>query len=435
MTTLGQPGRVTQTRVIGLFRDELGYRCLGDWTDRDANSNVEEDLLSAWLTKNGYTPAQIGVAFHKLRTEADNHSRTLYGNNQAIYNLLRYGVPVKIEAGKVTETVHLINWQEPGKNDFAIAEEVTLRGNRERRPDIVLYVNGIAVSVLELKNSRVSIGDGIRQNLSNQLPEFNAWFFSTAQFVFAGNDSEGLQYGAIGTPEKYFLKWKEDEDDDSRFKLDKYLLKMCRKDRLIELMHDFVLFDGGIKKLPRVHQYFAVKAAQRRVNENQGGIIWHTQGSGKSYSMIFFSQKVLRKIPGNWSFVMVTDRQELDDQIYDNFTDAGAAQAAGVAAVVVGDADSLGAHRCANGAVLVHVPNAVGVHRGANVAVLVLVADADVVHRDASGAVLVEVADAEAAHPDAVHPVFVDHVKRSRLDHLRYLLRHHATDQRHRCQH
>ena len=138
-------------------------------------------------------------------------------------------MPVKIEAGKVTETVQLINWAEPEKNDFAIAEEVTLKGNQERRPDIVLYVNGIAIGVLELKNSRVSIGDGIRQNLSNQQPEFNAWFFSTVQFIFAGNDSEGLQYGAIGTPEKYFLKWKEDEADNSRFKLDKYLLKMCEK--------------------------------------------------------------------------------------------------------------------------------------------------------------------------------------------------------------
>ena len=250
MTSLGQPERATQNRVIALFRDELDYRYLGDWADRDGNINIEESLLSAWLTKCGYTSAQINSARHKLRTEADNHNRTLYGNNQAVYNLLRYGVPVKTEAGKVTETIHLINWREPERNDFAIAEEVTLKGNHERRPDIVLYVNGIAVGVLELKNSRVSIGHGIRQNLSNQQPEFNAWFFSAVQFIFAGNDSEGLRYGTVGTPEKFFLKWKEDEDDDSRLKLDKYLLKMCRKDRLIELMHDFVLFDGGVKKLP-----------------------------------------------------------------------------------------------------------------------------------------------------------------------------------------
>ena len=180
---------------------------------------------------------------------------------------------MKIEAGKVTETVHLLNWQEPEKNDFAIAEEVTLKGNHERRPDIVLYVNGIAIGVLELKNSRVSIGDGIRQSLSNQRPEFNQWFFSTVQFISAGNDSEGLQYGTIGTEEKYFLRWKEDDQDNSRFKLDKYLLKMCAKRRLIELMHDFVLFDGGIKKLPRVHQYFGIKAAQQHVDAYKGGII------------------------------------------------------------------------------------------------------------------------------------------------------------------
>jgi type I restriction enzyme R subunit len=276
------------------------------------------------LTKSGYTPAQISVALHKLRTEADNHSRTLYGNNQAVYNLLRYGVPVKVEAGKVTETVHLIDWHEPEKNDFAVAEEVTLRGNQERRPDIVLYVNGIAVGVLELKNSRVSIGDGIRQNLSNQQPEFNAWFFSTVQFIFAGNDSEGLQYGSVGTPEKYFLKWKEDEADNTRFKLDKYLLKLCAKDRLIELVHDFVLFDGGVKKLPRAHQYFGVKAAQARVREKKGGIIWHTQGSGKSIVMVLLAKWILENNP-NARVAIITDRDELDKQIERVFTDAGEA--------------------------------------------------------------------------------------------------------------
>jgi type I restriction enzyme, R subunit len=319
---VGQPERATQNRVIALFCDELGYDFLGDWTERDSNSNIEEDLLSAWLTRSGYTPEQISVALHKLRAEADNHSRALYDNNHAVYNLFRYGVPVKIEAGEVTETVHLIDWEEPKQNDFAIAEEVTLRGNHERRPDIVLYVNGIAVGVLELKNSRVSIGDGIRQNLSNQLPEFNEWFFSTVQFIYAGNDSEGLRYGAIGTPEKYFLTWKEDPEDNAGFKLDKYLLRMCRKDRLIELMHDFVLFDGGIKKLPRAHQYFGVKAAQAHVLEKKGGIIWHTQGSGKSIVMVFLAKWILENNP-NARVVIITDRDELDKQIAGVFSEAG----------------------------------------------------------------------------------------------------------------
>ena len=319
---IGKPERATQNRIIALFRDELGYRYLGDWRDRDENSNIEEELLTSYLLKNKYSPAQISSAIHKLRTEADNHSRSLYANNKEVYSLMRYGIPVKVEAGKLTETVHLINWQEPEKNDFAIAEEVTLHGNHERRPDLILYVNGIAVGVIELKNSRVSIGDGIRQLNSNQRQDFNEWFFSTVQFTFAGNDSEGLRYGTIGTQEKYYLKWKEDEKDDSRFKLDKYLIKMCCKERLIELMHDFVLFDGGFKKLPRVHQYFAIKAAQEHIKQFKGGIIWHTQGSGKSIIMVMLAKWILENNP-NARVAIITDRDELDKQIERVFTDTG----------------------------------------------------------------------------------------------------------------
>ena len=319
MTSIGQPERVTQNRVISLFRDELGYRYLGDWTDRDGsggtgNSNIEIEQLTAYLGKTGYTLAQISRALDKLRTEAGNPNRSLYDNNKAVYSLLRYGVQVQAAAGENTANVWLINWDKPLQNDFAIAEEVTLHGNYDRRPDLVLYVNGIAVGVLELKNSRVSIGDGIRQNLSNQQPQFNEWFFSTVQFIFAGNDSEGLQFGTIKTEEKYYLKWKEDETDNSRFKLDKYLLKMCNKERLIELMHDFVLFDGGIKKLPRVHQYFGIKAAQEHVHRREGGIIWHTQGSGKSIVMVLLAKWILENNP-NARVVIVTDRDDLDKQI------------------------------------------------------------------------------------------------------------------------
>jgi len=314
VTTVGQPERATQNRILALFREELGYRYLGDWTDRARNSNIEEAPLTAHLQAKGYSQQQVSRAIHLLRVEADNVNRSLYDNNKAVYGLLRYGVPVKVEAGKVTETVKLIDWTLPQANDFAIAEEVTLRGHRERRPDLVLYVNGIALGVIELKNSRVSLGDGIRQNLSNQQPEFNAWFFSTVQLVFAGNDSEGLQYGAIGTPEKYFLKWKEDEADNSRFQVDKYLLRMCAKERLLELIHDFVLFDGGVKKLPRVHQYFGIKAAQKHVNAYEGGMLWHTQGSGKSIVMVLLAKWILENKP-QARVVIVTDRDELDKQI------------------------------------------------------------------------------------------------------------------------
>ena len=322
MTSISQPERATQNHVAALFRDELGYRHLGNWSGRAGNSCIEESLLAPFLAASGCSPAQISRALHALRTEANHPDRSLYASNQAVYSLLCYGVPVKLEAGAVTETVHLIDWNRPEKNDFAIAEEVTLKGGLARRPDIVLYVNGIAIGMMELKNSRVSIGDGIRQSLSNQQPEFNAAFFSTVQLVLAGNDSEGLRYGTTGTSEKFFLSWKEDEADNERNKLDKYLLKLCNKPRLIELMRDFVLFDGGIKKLPRVHQYFGMKAAQAHAAQKKGGILWHTQGSGKSILMVLLARWILVNNP-HARVAVITDRDELDDQIKRVFLDAG----------------------------------------------------------------------------------------------------------------
>jgi type I restriction enzyme, R subunit len=141
------------------------------------------------------------------------------------------------------------------------------------------------------------------------------------QFVFAGNDSEGLRYGTIDTEEKYFLSWKEDEGDNTRFKLDKYLLKICEKSRILELIHDFVLFDGGRKKLPRVHQYFGIKAAQSHVKQRKGGIIWHTQGAGKSILMVLLAKWILENNP-RARVVIITDRDELDKQIESVFKDA-----------------------------------------------------------------------------------------------------------------
>jgi type I restriction enzyme, R subunit len=310
MSSIGKPERATQDRVRALLRDELHYDDLGTWADRgDLNSHIEEPLLTRHLAAR-YSPAQTAKALHTLRTEARHPNRSLAANNEAVYALLRYGVPVQAEAGRPHETVQLIDWTDAGKNHFAFAEEVTLSGGHERRPDIVLYLNGIAIGVLELKNSRVSVGEGIRQSLSNQKAEFNAWFFSTVQLVMAGNDSEGLRYGTIGTPEKYFLNWKEDEADNSRFKLDKYLLKLCEKPRLLELLRDFVLFDGGQKKLPRVHQYFGIKAAQAHVQQRKGGIIWHTQGAGKSILMVLLARWILANNP-HARVAIVTDRDEL----------------------------------------------------------------------------------------------------------------------------
>lgn len=323
MDTIGQIERITQNRIVKIFREQLHYQYLGNWEDRLNNSNIEEGLLRNYLINAaGYPEELVRRGIHILQKEASNYDRNLYGNNKEVYKLLRYGQEVTANPSDKYQRLHYINWAEPEKNDFAIAEEVTIQGNREKRPDIVLYINGIAIGLIELKRSTVSIGDGIRQNLVNQQPEFIQTFFSTIQLVMAGNDTEGLRYGTIGTPEKFFLGWKEDIEDNSELTLDKYLVKLCNKERLLELIYDFVLFDGGIKKLPRYHQYFSIKASQEFVRRREGGIIWHTQGSGKSIVMVWLAKWILENLP-HARVAILTDRTELDKQIERVFNDAG----------------------------------------------------------------------------------------------------------------
>jgi len=189
-----------------LFHKQLGYDYLGDWQEELRILPVEEKRLLRFLTKKqGYSETLANKAIDKLIQAISDLSDGLYCANKKVYKMLRYGIPVQEEVGDLKETVWLINWVEKQKNDFAIAEEVTVKGKKNKRPDIVIYVNGIALGVLELKRSKVSIEEGVRQNLDNQKQEFIQRFFTTMQFVMAGNDTEGLRYGTIETPEKYYL--------------------------------------------------------------------------------------------------------------------------------------------------------------------------------------------------------------------------------------
>lgn len=320
MSEVGDIERKTQDRIVKLFQNKLDYAYLGNWEERLNNSNIEEAIVRQYLKSRGYSETLISKALDKLRIAANNYNESLYTNNKNVYDLLRYGVKVKAEVGENFETVHLIDWKNPEKNEFAIAEEVTIQGNHDKRPDIVIYVNGIALAVLELKRSTVSVGDGIRQSIVNQQKEFIQSFFSTIQFIFAGNDTEGLRYGTIGTPEKYYLKWKEQSAEQNL--LDKYLLILCEKRRFLEIIYDFVVFDGGMKKLCRPHQYFGVKAAQEHAKRREGGIIWHTQGSGKSLVMVWLAKWILENNP-NARIAIITDRDELDKQIKTVFEGIG----------------------------------------------------------------------------------------------------------------
>ena len=317
MSTVGQREILTQRRVVAFFQDALGFAYLGHWQDRPDNSNIEDALLVNWLKRQGHDDKIITKAIRELsKATALSGSKTPYEANREVYGLLRYGVKVQPDVGEQNITVWLIDWKTPDNNNFAIAEEVTVAGKNTKRPDLVLYVNGIALGVLELKRSTVSVTEGIRQNLDSQKKEFIQPFFATVQLVMAGNDTEGLRYGVIETPEKYWLRWKEAVAHPAAAEnpLLRELSQLCGKERLLEIVHDFIVFDVGVKKICRHNQYFGVQAAQARVKRREGGIIWHTQGSGKSLTMVWLA-KWIREHVTDGRVLIITDRTELDEQI------------------------------------------------------------------------------------------------------------------------
>ena len=320
---VGQREKTTQKRVIKLFAQELGYTYLGDFTERK-NSNIETELLTKFLARKGYSSVLISRALKELQDAAGDQSVNLYDLNEQTYKKLRYGVKVSESVGQHKITVQFVDWEHPLENDFYIAEEVTIK---HKRPDLVLYINGIAFAVIELKRSTVSMSEGIRQNLTNQRPDMIMQFFATIGLVLAGNDSEGARYGTTGTPEKYYLSWKEDPNAKDEvsvavrtqiekypLRLDKNLISLCRKERLVELLHNFIVFDSGVKKTCRPNQFFGNMAARDFVRRHEGGIIWHTQGSGKSLTMVWLSKWIKENISDS-RILIITDRDELDVQI------------------------------------------------------------------------------------------------------------------------
>lgn len=211
MSETGAIERKVQNRIINLLSEKLGYEFLGNWQDREDNQSIEGQYLKAWLLGRSYPELLIDRAIFELKKLAYADNKSLYDINKEVYSLLRYGIKLKPEHSENSVTIDLIDWQHPEANHFGIAEEVTVSGIHNKRPDLVLYINGIALGVLELKRSTVSVAEGIRQNIDSQKPEFIKRFFSTLQLVMAGNDSEGLRYGTIETKEKYYLKWMSTE--------------------------------------------------------------------------------------------------------------------------------------------------------------------------------------------------------------------------------
>lgn len=326
MIKVGEIEKKTKQRVISLLKNQLKYAYLGDWTERE-NKNIELELLHVYLAKQGYDHELIGKAIYKIEQVAAAQNKSLYDINKEFYTFLRYGVPVKTEAGEQTQRVWLINWKEPLKNHFAFAEEVTVHGEHTKRPDIIIYVNGIALGVLELKRSTISVSHGIRQNLLNQKKEFIQSFFATIQLVLAGNETEGLRFATIETSEINYLTWKE--ADKEKYKhlrnlevdallhttdnpLHQPLIGLLFKERLLEIIYNFIVFDRGIKKICRHNQYSSNRAAYQYIKRREGGLIWNTQGSGKSLTMVWLTRWILENIT-NSRVLIITDRIELDE--------------------------------------------------------------------------------------------------------------------------
>jgi type I restriction enzyme R subunit len=339
---VGQPERNTQDRIIDFLVDELGYEYLGNFQDDPPHENVEEEILRDWLKSRGVSDAFVQQVIHDLdKARQVGGERSLYKANAEVYEKLRYGIGVKPSPGANEQTIPLVAWGENWRdNRFHVAEEVPVAGVNDKRPDVVLYVNGIAVAVLELKRSTISVSEGIRQNLDNQQSGFIRDFFSTMQLVMAGNDSQGLHYGTIETPEVHYTQWKElnpshDPSDPasekylpagrcatSEHRLDCDLARLVRPKRMLELIHDFVVFDSGTKKIARHNQYFGVKAAREKAERKDDGIIWHAQGSGKSLTMVWLARWIKEHDP-NARVLIITDRTELDEQIEGVFQGVG----------------------------------------------------------------------------------------------------------------
>ncbi len=264
--------------------------------------------------------------------------------NRDVYALLKDGVRVKIVAGDTEEpyTARVIDWEDPDNNDFLLASQFWITGEiYTRRADLVGFVNGIPLVFMELKATHRRLEHAYQNNLRDYKSTIPQLFWYSALIVL----SNGWQ-SRIGTATaewEHFAEWKkiDDEREEGIVSLDTMIRGTCERRRLLDLVENFTLFvavPGGVAKvLAKNHQYHGVNnalTALREIDATKGrlGVFWHTQGSGKSYSMMFFAQKVLRKLPGHYTFVILTDRRELDDQIYKTFADASAVTEAQVQA-------------------------------------------------------------------------------------------------------
>ena len=332
-----QKEREYQNALVKRFQEELGYTYLGNWQYAKganvnnmgvANSPILDDEVRSFLKEQGRTEMQIEDVLVKLKDKArlgDSKMSSLIQCNTDLYDTLIMGIKSQPSPEENHEDVMFFDFDHPQNNHFAIAEEVSyidpLLG-KNKRPDIVVYVNGIALAVIELKRSLVNYEEGIKQHLSNER-DFIPSFFTTTQFTIASNDDVEFRYGTIGTPLPFWCKWKRDTNKvgDTITEKEAYRL-FFDKENFMFFFHYGVLNDGGIKKVLRPHQTYAIKAAAKRMPQKESGVIWHSQGSGKSLTMVALASYIQKNF-SNPRVVVITDRKELDLQLAGTFVKGG----------------------------------------------------------------------------------------------------------------
>lgn len=333
---------------------KLGYKYISEEENKNLRNNILtdvifKDILAKKLNEiNGYeykgekykfSASTIGQAIKDLNEDLVTG---LISTNEKIYDLLTLGKSYQenmVDGTKRSFDIKYIDFEHPENNDFYVTEEFSvlrMNGKDYARPDIVLFVNGIPLAVIECKDASVPIIQAISQNIRNQKPDYIPQLFKFIQIVMAANKNE-TKYATCGTPDKFWSTWNEQYVEKQNELLDKTvigrqvtkqdrdIISLFEKERFLELIKDFIIFEAGTKKICRYQQYFAVKAMLERIkHDKKGGVVWHTQGSGKSITMVYITKKLMEdKEIQNPQVVIVTDRVDLDKQIHKTFNRIG----------------------------------------------------------------------------------------------------------------
>ena len=333
---------------------KLGYKYISEEENKNLRNNILtdvifKDILAKKLNeinsyeykgeKYKFSASTIGQAIKDLNEDLVTG---LISTNEKIYDLLTLGKSYQenmVDGTKRSFDIKYIDFEHPESNDFYVTEEFSvlrMNGKDCARPDIVLFVNGIPLAVIECKDASVPIIQAISQNIRNQKPDYIPQLFKFIQIVMAANKNE-TKYATCGTPDKFWSTWNEQYVerqnellnktviDRQVTKQDRDIISLFEKERFLELIKDFIIFEAGKKKICRYQQYFAVKAMLERIkHDKKGGVVWHTQGSGKSITMVYITKKLMEdKEIQNPQVVIVTDRVDLDKQIHKTFNRIG----------------------------------------------------------------------------------------------------------------